>query len=147
MFDGDIVTVEEDRYGYGEQRFVTFGLLPGRVILNPLSNAQKTGFSEKPVFYSCTHAKRRINNQFLITGFSITPSLGFIFLAQLLKLMIDLEVKFELWLVFIWQRSKRAFPPGHSALGNYQRRTKPGYTRGPSSTRTLREQLPQREET
>ncbi len=71
MFDGDIVTVEEDRYGYGEQRFVTFGLLPGRVILNPLSNAQKTGFSEKPVFYSCTHAKRRINNQFLITGFSM----------------------------------------------------------------------------
>ncbi|MFN7254673.1 MAG: hypothetical protein ACK5U2_05945 [Microcystis sp.] len=23
------------------------------LILNPLSNAQKTGFSEKPVFYSC----------------------------------------------------------------------------------------------
>ncbi len=41
------------------------------VILNPLSNAQKTGFSEKPVFYSCTHAKPRINNQFLITGFSM----------------------------------------------------------------------------
>ncbi|MFM6437323.1 MAG: SUMF1/EgtB/PvdO family nonheme iron enzyme, partial [Microcystis panniformis] len=42
------------------------------VILNPLSNAQKTGFSEKPVFYSCTHAKRGINNQSLITIFSIT---------------------------------------------------------------------------
>jgi len=41
------------------------------IILNPLSNAQKTGFSEKPVFCSCTHAKRGINNQFLITGFSI----------------------------------------------------------------------------
>ncbi|WP_080604581.1 DUF2887 domain-containing protein [Microcystis aeruginosa] len=24
-----------------------------KFILNPLSNAQKTGFSEKPVFYSC----------------------------------------------------------------------------------------------
>jgi hypothetical protein len=28
----------------------------GYLIPNPLSNAQKTGFSEKPVFYSC---KRR----------------------------------------------------------------------------------------
>ncbi|WP_080605428.1 element excision factor XisH family protein [Microcystis aeruginosa] len=43
------------------------------LILNPLSNAQKTGFSEKPVFYSCTHAKRGINNQSLITRFSISP--------------------------------------------------------------------------
>jgi hypothetical protein len=25
----------------------------GYLILNPLSNPQKTGFSEKPVFYSC----------------------------------------------------------------------------------------------
>jgi len=34
IFDGDIVTVEGDRYGYGygEQRFITFGLLQGRVI-------------------------------------------------------------------------------------------------------------------
>jgi uncharacterized DUF497 family protein len=32
MFDGDILTVEDDRYSYGEQRFVTFGLLQGRVI-------------------------------------------------------------------------------------------------------------------
>jgi uncharacterized DUF497 family protein len=32
VFDGDIVTVEDDRYNYGEQRFVTFGLLQGRVI-------------------------------------------------------------------------------------------------------------------
>ncbi len=32
MFDGDILTVEDDRYSYGEQRFVTFGLLLGRVI-------------------------------------------------------------------------------------------------------------------
>lgn len=32
MFDGDILTVEDDRYSYGEQRLVTFGLLLGRVI-------------------------------------------------------------------------------------------------------------------
>jgi hypothetical protein len=32
VFDGDIVTVEDDRYSYGEQRFVTFGLLQGQVI-------------------------------------------------------------------------------------------------------------------
>jgi uncharacterized protein len=32
VFDSDIVTVEDDRYRYGEQRFVTFGLLQGRVI-------------------------------------------------------------------------------------------------------------------
>lgn len=32
LFDGDILTVEDDRYSYGEQRFVTFGLLQGRVI-------------------------------------------------------------------------------------------------------------------
>lgn len=32
VFDGDTVTVEDDRYSYGEQRFVTFGLLQGRVI-------------------------------------------------------------------------------------------------------------------
>jgi len=29
VFDGDILTVEGDRYIYGEQRFVTFGLLQG----------------------------------------------------------------------------------------------------------------------
>ena len=32
VFDGDMLTVEEDRYSYGEQRFVTFGLLQGRVL-------------------------------------------------------------------------------------------------------------------
>lgn len=32
VFDGGIVTVEDDRYSYGEQHFVTFGLLRGRVI-------------------------------------------------------------------------------------------------------------------
>lgn len=32
IFDGDTVTVEDNRYNYGEQRFVTFGLLQGMVI-------------------------------------------------------------------------------------------------------------------
>jgi uncharacterized protein len=32
VFDSDIVTVEDDRYDYGERRFVTFGLLQGRVV-------------------------------------------------------------------------------------------------------------------
>ncbi|MCY7276483.1 MAG: BrnT family toxin [Phormidesmis sp. CAN_BIN44] len=31
VFNGETVTVE-DRYRYGEQRFITFGLLQGRVI-------------------------------------------------------------------------------------------------------------------
>ncbi|XGV97459.1 MAG: BrnT family toxin [Leptolyngbya sp. BL-A-14] len=32
IFTGNIVTVEDDRYRYGEQRFITFGSLQGRVI-------------------------------------------------------------------------------------------------------------------
>ena len=32
MFDGDIVTIEDDRFNYEEQIFVTLGLLQGRVI-------------------------------------------------------------------------------------------------------------------
>ncbi len=32
VFDGDIVTVEDDRFNYGEQRFTTLGLLRGRVV-------------------------------------------------------------------------------------------------------------------
>ena len=32
VFEEDSVTVEDDRYSYGEQRFITFGLLQGRVI-------------------------------------------------------------------------------------------------------------------
>ncbi len=32
IFDGDIVIVEDDRFDYGEQRFITLGLLKGRVI-------------------------------------------------------------------------------------------------------------------
>ncbi len=32
IFDGSIVTVEDERFDYGEQRFVTFGLLQGHVV-------------------------------------------------------------------------------------------------------------------
>jgi uncharacterized DUF497 family protein len=32
VFEGDIVTVEDDRFNYGEQRFVTLGWLQGRVV-------------------------------------------------------------------------------------------------------------------
>ncbi|MCW6038885.1 BrnT family toxin [Spirulina subsalsa FACHB-351] len=32
VFGSDTITVEDDRYSYGEQRFITFGLLQGRVI-------------------------------------------------------------------------------------------------------------------
>ncbi len=32
VFEGDIVTFEDDRFNYGEQRFVTLGWLQGRVI-------------------------------------------------------------------------------------------------------------------
>jgi len=32
VFSGLIVTIEDDRFDYGEERFVTFGLLQGRII-------------------------------------------------------------------------------------------------------------------
>ena len=32
VFDGDTVTVEDNRYDYGEQRFVTFALLQGILV-------------------------------------------------------------------------------------------------------------------
>lgn len=32
VFDGLTVTVVDDRFDYGEERFVTFGLLEGRVV-------------------------------------------------------------------------------------------------------------------
>lgn len=32
VFEGSIVTIEDDRFDYGEERFVTFGLLQGRVV-------------------------------------------------------------------------------------------------------------------
>ncbi len=33
VFDGDIVTVEDDRDNYGETRFITLGLLRGRIVV------------------------------------------------------------------------------------------------------------------
>lgn len=33
VFEGDTVTVEDDRFDYGEERFITFGLLEARVIV------------------------------------------------------------------------------------------------------------------
>lgn len=33
VFDGDVVMVEDDRFDYGEQRFITLGLLHGRVVV------------------------------------------------------------------------------------------------------------------
>jgi uncharacterized protein len=42
VFDGDIFTVEDDRYSYGEQRFVTFGLLKGCVVA--VVNTDRGGF-------------------------------------------------------------------------------------------------------
>ena len=32
IFDGYTLTIEDDRYDYGEQRFVTFGIFEGRVV-------------------------------------------------------------------------------------------------------------------
>jgi len=33
VFDGDTINVEDDRFDYGEQRFITLGLLKGRVVV------------------------------------------------------------------------------------------------------------------
>ena len=32
VFEGKTITILDDRFGYGEERFVTFGLLDGRVV-------------------------------------------------------------------------------------------------------------------
>ena len=32
LFDGHTVTLEDDRFDYGEQRFITFGVLEGQVL-------------------------------------------------------------------------------------------------------------------
>ncbi len=39
IFEGDTVVVEDDRYNYDEQRFISFGLLQGRVI--PVVHTEK----------------------------------------------------------------------------------------------------------
>lgn len=33
MFDGDVLTIEDNRFEYGETRYITFGLLNYRVIV------------------------------------------------------------------------------------------------------------------
>ncbi len=33
VFDGDIVTIEDRRFDYGETRYLTLGLLQGRVVV------------------------------------------------------------------------------------------------------------------
>ncbi len=33
LFDGDTLTAEDDRFDYGERRFLTLGLIQGRVAL------------------------------------------------------------------------------------------------------------------
>lgn len=41
-FEGYTVTLEDDRYEYSERRFVTFGLLEGRVVAVAHSEDQET---------------------------------------------------------------------------------------------------------
>lgn len=33
VFEGDTLTVEDDRFNYGEQRFITIGRLDGRMVV------------------------------------------------------------------------------------------------------------------
>lgn len=33
VFEGDIVTIEDERFNYDEQRFITLGLLRGQVVV------------------------------------------------------------------------------------------------------------------
>ena len=33
VFEGEIITILDDRFDYGEDRFITLGLLDGRVVL------------------------------------------------------------------------------------------------------------------
>jgi uncharacterized DUF497 family protein len=32
VFEGETITIPDDRFDYGEERFVTFGILEGRVV-------------------------------------------------------------------------------------------------------------------
>lgn len=50
VFDGDIVTVEDNRYSYGEPRFVTFGLLQGRVIAVVHFARKSTKYEQRDYF-------------------------------------------------------------------------------------------------
>jgi uncharacterized DUF497 family protein len=59
VFYGDTVTVEDDRYGYGEQRFIAFGLLQGRVI----AVVYKSNFGVKDFRQCLTTVCNLIDNQ------------------------------------------------------------------------------------
>ena len=55
IFDNYTLTIEDDRYDYGEERFVTFGILEGRVVVvvhtedeDSIRNATK--YEEKKYF-------------------------------------------------------------------------------------------------
>lgn len=41
MFEGDVFTIEDTRFDYGETRFITFGLLQYRVIV--VAHTDKNG--------------------------------------------------------------------------------------------------------
>ena len=41
MFDGDVFTIEDQRFDYGETRYITFGLLQFRVIV--VAHTDKNG--------------------------------------------------------------------------------------------------------
>jgi uncharacterized DUF497 family protein/predicted DNA binding CopG/RHH family protein len=59
VFNGSIVTVEDERFDYGEDRFVTFGLLQGQVIvvvhtesedsIRIISARKATKYEQKPI--------------------------------------------------------------------------------------------------
>lgn len=60
VFDGDTLTIEDARYDYGEQRFITFGLLQGRIIaivhtetddLIRLISARKATSYERQIYF------------------------------------------------------------------------------------------------
>ena len=60
IFDGYTLTIENDRYDYGKQRFVTFWILEGRVVvvvhtesedsIRIISIRKATGYEEKAYF-------------------------------------------------------------------------------------------------
>jgi len=64
IFDGYTLTVEDDRHDYGEERFVTFGVLDGRVVavvhteseelIRIISIRKATNYEEKEYFLQIT---------------------------------------------------------------------------------------------
>ncbi|MDA0213680.1 MAG: BrnT family toxin [Cyanobacteria bacterium FC1] len=51
IFDGDILIVEDDRYSYGEQRLIAFGLLQGRANCTCIISARKATKYEQRVYF------------------------------------------------------------------------------------------------